>query len=159
MKSQTLSAASAPEMSDYPYGKGGIAQRHRKSEGGRYGNEVVASAAEDRVVQCAPREPVIEGASFDVLNANNRVRSRATRALATGRAKVQGDRAGRIGVIDRINAGTAIDIVVARASVQPIVTAVAVKPVITGPAKQGICTAAAIKPVVAAKTKQCVACR
>lgn len=31
----TLSAASAPEMSDYPYGKGGIAQRHRKSEGGR----------------------------------------------------------------------------------------------------------------------------
>jgi aryl-alcohol dehydrogenase-like predicted oxidoreductase len=31
----TLSAASAPEMSDYPYGKGGIAQRQRKIEGGR----------------------------------------------------------------------------------------------------------------------------
>ncbi len=30
-----LSAASAPEMSDYPYGKGGIAQRHRNIEGGR----------------------------------------------------------------------------------------------------------------------------
>ncbi len=31
----TLNAASAPEMADYPYGKGGIAQRHRKIEGGR----------------------------------------------------------------------------------------------------------------------------
>lgn len=31
----TLSRASAPDMSDYPYGKGGIAQRHRKIEGGR----------------------------------------------------------------------------------------------------------------------------
>ncbi len=30
-----LSAASAPEMADYPYGKGGIAQRNRKIEGGR----------------------------------------------------------------------------------------------------------------------------
>jgi len=31
----TLSAVSAPQMADYPYGKGGIAQRHRKMEGGR----------------------------------------------------------------------------------------------------------------------------
>ena len=31
----TLSAASKPEMSDYPYGTGGIGQRHRKIEGGR----------------------------------------------------------------------------------------------------------------------------
>ncbi len=31
----TLSATSAPEMADYPYGKGGIDQRHRKIEGGR----------------------------------------------------------------------------------------------------------------------------
>ncbi len=31
----TLNAASAPEMADYPYGKGGIAQRDRKIEGGR----------------------------------------------------------------------------------------------------------------------------
>lgn len=31
----TLSAASKPEMSDYPYGEGGINQRHRKLEGGR----------------------------------------------------------------------------------------------------------------------------
>ena len=31
----TLSVASAPDMSDYPYGKGGIAQRNRKIEGGR----------------------------------------------------------------------------------------------------------------------------
>ena len=30
-----LSAASAPDMADYPYGKGGIAQRVRKLEGGR----------------------------------------------------------------------------------------------------------------------------
>ncbi len=30
-----LSAASAPEMADYPYGTGGIAQRNRKIEGGR----------------------------------------------------------------------------------------------------------------------------
>jgi aryl-alcohol dehydrogenase-like predicted oxidoreductase len=30
-----LSAASAPDMADYPYGKGGIAQRNRKIEGGR----------------------------------------------------------------------------------------------------------------------------
>lgn len=30
-----LSATSAPEMADYPYGKGGIDQRHRKIEGGR----------------------------------------------------------------------------------------------------------------------------
>lgn len=31
----TLSAVSKPEMSDYPYGEGGISQRHRKLEGGR----------------------------------------------------------------------------------------------------------------------------
>jgi aryl-alcohol dehydrogenase-like predicted oxidoreductase len=31
----TLSAASKPEMADYPYGEGGINQRHRKLEGGR----------------------------------------------------------------------------------------------------------------------------
>ena len=31
----TLSAASAPVVPDYPYGKGGIDQRHRKIEGGR----------------------------------------------------------------------------------------------------------------------------
>jgi aryl-alcohol dehydrogenase-like predicted oxidoreductase len=30
-----LSDASKPEMSDYPYGAGGIAQRNRKIEGGR----------------------------------------------------------------------------------------------------------------------------
>ena len=30
-----LSAASKPDMSDYPYGTGGIGQRHRKVEGGR----------------------------------------------------------------------------------------------------------------------------
>ena len=30
-----LSAASAPDIEDYPYGKGGAAQRHRKMEGGR----------------------------------------------------------------------------------------------------------------------------
>ena len=30
-----LSAASAPQMADYPYGAGGIAQRHRKLQGGR----------------------------------------------------------------------------------------------------------------------------
>ena len=30
-----LDAASAPEIEDYPYGKGGAAQRHRKMEGGR----------------------------------------------------------------------------------------------------------------------------
>ena len=30
-----LAAASAPEIEDYPYGKGGAAQRHRKIEGGR----------------------------------------------------------------------------------------------------------------------------
>ena len=34
-RSPTLSDASAPEMADYPYGKGGVAQRHRKIEGGR----------------------------------------------------------------------------------------------------------------------------
>jgi aryl-alcohol dehydrogenase-like predicted oxidoreductase len=32
---RALSAASKPEMSDYPYGTGGIGQRHRKIEGGR----------------------------------------------------------------------------------------------------------------------------
>ncbi|WP_332699308.1 aldo/keto reductase [Devosia sp.] len=31
----TLSDVSKPEMSDYPYGTGGIGQRHRKIEGGR----------------------------------------------------------------------------------------------------------------------------
>ena len=31
----TLSAVSKPEMSDYPYGEGGIGQRNRKLEGGR----------------------------------------------------------------------------------------------------------------------------
>jgi aryl-alcohol dehydrogenase-like predicted oxidoreductase len=31
----TLSDVSKPEMSDYPYGTGGISQRHRKMEGGR----------------------------------------------------------------------------------------------------------------------------
>ena len=31
----TLTAASQPEMSDYPYGTGGIDQRHRKIGGGR----------------------------------------------------------------------------------------------------------------------------
>lgn len=31
----TLSAVSQPEMSDYPYGTGGISQRNRKIEGGR----------------------------------------------------------------------------------------------------------------------------
>jgi aryl-alcohol dehydrogenase-like predicted oxidoreductase len=30
-----LSAVSAPQMADYPYGAGGVAQRHRKLEGGR----------------------------------------------------------------------------------------------------------------------------
>jgi aryl-alcohol dehydrogenase-like predicted oxidoreductase len=30
-----LNAASKPEMSEYPYGSGGISQRHRKIEGGR----------------------------------------------------------------------------------------------------------------------------
>ncbi len=30
-----LSAVSAPQMADYPYGAGGIAQRHRKLQGGR----------------------------------------------------------------------------------------------------------------------------
>ena len=30
-----LSQASAPVFSDYPYGKAGVAQRHRKLEGGR----------------------------------------------------------------------------------------------------------------------------
>ncbi len=30
-----LDAASAPEIEDYPYGKGGAGQRHRKMEGGR----------------------------------------------------------------------------------------------------------------------------
>ena len=30
-----LSEVSKPEMSDYPYGIGGIGQRHRKLEGGR----------------------------------------------------------------------------------------------------------------------------
>ena len=32
----TLTEASAPHMPDYPYGTAGIAQRHRKIEGGRY---------------------------------------------------------------------------------------------------------------------------
>ena len=32
---ETLSAASKPEMSDYPYGTGGIGQRNRNIEGGR----------------------------------------------------------------------------------------------------------------------------
>lgn len=31
----TLSAVSKPRMSDYPYGEGGVNQRHRKLEGGR----------------------------------------------------------------------------------------------------------------------------
>ena len=31
----SLSEVSAPEFADYPYGKGGVAQRHRKMEGGR----------------------------------------------------------------------------------------------------------------------------
>ena len=31
----SLSEASAPAFSDYPYGKGGVAQRHRKMDGGR----------------------------------------------------------------------------------------------------------------------------
>ena len=31
----TLTDVSAPVMSDYPYGKGGVAQRRRKIEGGR----------------------------------------------------------------------------------------------------------------------------
>ena len=31
----TLSLVSAPVIGDYPYGKGGTAQRHRKMEGGR----------------------------------------------------------------------------------------------------------------------------
>ena len=30
-----LTAASAPEQPDYPYGKGGVSQRLRKIEGGR----------------------------------------------------------------------------------------------------------------------------
>ena len=30
-----LTEASAPEPGDYPYGKGGVSQRHRKIEGGR----------------------------------------------------------------------------------------------------------------------------
>ena len=30
-----LSAVSAPQVGDYPYGKGGTAQRYRKLEGGR----------------------------------------------------------------------------------------------------------------------------
>ena len=30
-----LSSVSKPDMSDYPYGVGGISQRHRKIEGGR----------------------------------------------------------------------------------------------------------------------------
>jgi aryl-alcohol dehydrogenase-like predicted oxidoreductase len=32
---QKLTEASAPEIADYPYGKGGVNQRHRKIEGGR----------------------------------------------------------------------------------------------------------------------------
>ncbi|MDF2981991.1 MAG: aldo/keto reductase, partial [Devosia sp.] len=32
---QQLTDASAPEVADYPYGKGGVNQRHRKIEGGR----------------------------------------------------------------------------------------------------------------------------
>lgn len=32
---QKLTEASAPEVADYPYGKGGVNQRHRKIEGGR----------------------------------------------------------------------------------------------------------------------------
>lgn len=32
---QKLTDASAPEIADYPYGKGGVNQRHRKIEGGR----------------------------------------------------------------------------------------------------------------------------
>lgn len=32
---QTLTEASAPEVADYPYGAGGVRQRHRKIEGGR----------------------------------------------------------------------------------------------------------------------------
>jgi aryl-alcohol dehydrogenase-like predicted oxidoreductase len=31
----TLSAVNAPPIGDYPYGKGGTEQRHRKTEGGR----------------------------------------------------------------------------------------------------------------------------
>ena len=31
----SLQVASAPEIEDYPYGKGGVGQRHRKMEGGR----------------------------------------------------------------------------------------------------------------------------
>jgi aryl-alcohol dehydrogenase-like predicted oxidoreductase len=34
-ESASLGAVSAPEMADYPYGMGGIAQRERKTEGGR----------------------------------------------------------------------------------------------------------------------------
>ena len=30
-----LSELSAPVMADYPYGKGGVSQRHRNLEGGR----------------------------------------------------------------------------------------------------------------------------
>ncbi|MGV8955372.1 MAG: hypothetical protein ACOH2M_30035, partial [Cypionkella sp.] len=31
----TLDAVSKPDMAEYPYGEGGINQRHRKIEGGR----------------------------------------------------------------------------------------------------------------------------
>lgn len=34
-QAQLLTDASAPEVSDYPYGQGGVNQRHRKIEGGR----------------------------------------------------------------------------------------------------------------------------
>lgn len=34
-ETDALTAVSAPIVSDYPYGKGGVAQRHRKIEGGR----------------------------------------------------------------------------------------------------------------------------